>query len=181
MKKLSKLPRLAKPEVDPLSSADIRRIRESLGLTQIEAGELLGGGIRAFRKYESGSVTPTAPTISLLRILDADPRALGALTSTHVPIQQTGLRPFEVTGAHIGCLSAPYLVILSRRLLVAEAAKNRIPSDAIHVGSNLTAADGGVDATIQWTGAPDRTPYLPSSTCVIQVKAAAITPACGFR
>lgn len=177
MRKTTKRSGSAKPEVEPLTSADIRRIRESLGLTQIEAGELLGGGIRAFQKYESGSVTPAAPTISLLRILDADPAALGALTGTHVPVQQTGLRPFEVTGAHIGALSAPYLVILSRRLLVAEAAKNRIPPDAIHVGSNLTAADGGVDASIRWAGAPDRTPYLPSRNCVVQVKAAAITPA----
>jgi len=177
LKKIAKRPRLAKPAVEPLTPADIRRIRESLGLTLIEAGELLGGGIRAFEKYENGSATPVASTISLLRILDADPTALGALTGTYVPIQQTGLRPFEVTGAHIGALSAPHLVILSRRLLVAEAAKNRIPPDAIHVGSNLTAADGGVDASIQWAGVPDRTPYLPSRNCVLQVKAAAITPA----
>ncbi len=84
MKKSAKISKLAKAGAEPLTSADIRRIRESLGLTQIEAGELLGGGIRAFQKYESGSVTPAASTISLLRILDADPTALGALTGTHV-------------------------------------------------------------------------------------------------
>ena len=176
MKKINKPLKPAKLEIEPLTPADIRRIRESLGLTQIEAGELLGGGIRAFQKYESGTVTPAAPTLSLLRILDADPAALGTLTGTHVPIQQTGLRPFEITGAHIGALLAPHLVILTRRLLVAEAAKNRIPLDEIHVSSTLTAADGGVDGSIQWVGAPDRTPYLPSRYCVIQVKAAAITP-----
>lgn len=176
MNKMAKTRKPARAEVEPLTPADIRRIRERLGLTQIEAGELLGGGIRAFQKYESGTVTPAAPTISLLRILEADPTALGTLTGTHVPIQQTGLRPFEVTGAHIGALSAPHLVILTRRLLVAEAAKNRIPLDGIHVGSNLTAADGGVDGSIQWVGAPDRTPYLPSRNCVMQVKASAITP-----
>src|SRR6185312_13911506 len=140
MKKPANPLKPARAEVEPLTPADIRRIRESLGLTQIEAGELLGGGIRAFQKYESGTVTPAAPTLSLLRILGADPTALGTLTGTHVPIQQTGLRPFEVTGAHIGALSAPHLVILTRRLLVAEAAKNRIPQDGIHVGSTLTAA-----------------------------------------
>lgn len=176
MKKIAKPHKPAKADVEPLTPADIRRIRESLGLTQIEAGELLGGGIRAFQKYESGTVTPAAPTLSLLRILDADPTALGALTGTHVPIQQTGLRPFEVAGAHIGALSASHLVILTRRLLVAEAAKNRIPLDGIHVGSTLTAADGGVDGSIRWAGGPDRTTYLPSRNCVVQVKAAAITP-----
>jgi DNA-binding transcriptional regulator YiaG len=79
-----------KSAAEPLTPADIRRIRESLGLNQVEAGELLGGGIRAFQKYESGTITPAATTISLLRILEADPTALGALTGTHVPIQQTG-------------------------------------------------------------------------------------------
>jgi DNA-binding transcriptional regulator YiaG len=38
----------------PLTRDDIRRIRERLGLTQVEAGEVLGGGPRAFQKYESG-------------------------------------------------------------------------------------------------------------------------------
>lgn len=177
VKNAAKPPKPVKASVTPLTPADIRRIRESLGLTQIQAGELLGGGIRAFQKYESGTVTPAGPTLSLLRILDADPTALGTLTGTHVPIQQTGLRPYEVTGAHIGALSAPHLVILTRRLLVAEAAKNRIPLDRIHVGSNLTAADGGVDGSIQWAGGPDRTSHLPSRNCVVQVKAAAMTPA----
>lgn len=176
MKTIHKPPKSTRIEVEPLTPADIRHIRESLGLTQIEAGELLGGGVRAFQKYESGTVTPAAPTLSLLRILGADATALGTLTGTHVPIQQTGLRPFEVTGAHIGALSAPHLVILTRRLLVAEAAQNRIPLDGIHVGSTLTAADGGVDGSIRWAGAPDRTSYLSSRNCIVQVKAAAITP-----
>ncbi len=166
-----------KPDVEPLLPADIRRIRESLGLNQVEAGELLGGGIRAFQKYESGSVTPAATTTSLLRILDADPTALGVLTGRHVPIQQTGLRLFEISGAHISALSDRFLVVLTRRLLSAEAAKNRIPPDNIHVASVLTAADGGEDARVTWVGGPVRTAFLPSRNCMLQVKAAAITPA----
>lgn len=166
-----------KSDAEPLTPADIRRIRESLGLNQVEAGELLGGGIRAFQKYESGAITPAATTISLLRILEADPTALGALTGTHVPIQQTGLRPFEITGAHISALTDRFLVVLTRRLLSAEAAKNRVPPDNIHVASVLTAADGGEDARITWENGPERTPYLPSRNCILQIKAAAITPA----
>jgi DNA-binding transcriptional regulator YiaG len=177
MKKQPKQAAPVKSDAEPLTPADIRRIRESLGLNQVEAGELLGGGIRAFQKYESGTITPAATTISLLRILDADPTALGALTGTHVPIQQTGLRPFEITGAHISALTDRFLVVLTRRLLAAEAARNRVPPDNIHVASVLTAADGGEDARITWENGPERTPYLPSRNCILQVKAAAITPA----
>lgn len=166
----------AKATNEPLTPADIRRIREGLGLNQVEAGELLGGGIRAFQKYESGAITPAATTVNLLRILEADPSALGALTGTHVPIQQTGLRPFEISGAHVTALSPPYLVALTRRLLSAEATTNRIAPDRIHVASNLTAPDGGEDARITWEGDPERTPFLPSRNCLLQVKAASITP-----
>lgn len=173
---MKKSTKTANPSNEPLTPSDIRRIRESLGLNQVEAGELLGGGIRAFQKYESGTVTPAATTISLLRILENDPSAIGALTGTHVPILQTGLRPFEISGAHITALSPPYLVALTFRLLSAEAAKNRIPPDRIHVASNLTAPDGGEDAHVIWDGEPERTPFLPSRNCLLQVKAANVTP-----
>jgi DNA-binding transcriptional regulator YiaG len=169
-------PKKAKRNVEPLTPEDIRRIRESLGLSQIEAGELLGGGIRAFQKYESGSVAPAATTVNLLRILEVDPTALGTLTGKSVPIQQAGLKPFEVSGAHITALTDRFLVVLTRRLLSAEAARHRIPPDRIHVASNLTAADGGEDARIIWEGALDRTAFLPSRNCLLQVKAASITP-----
>jgi DNA-binding transcriptional regulator YiaG len=48
-------PKRKSPELSP---ADIRRIREKLGLSQAEAGELLGGGPRAFTKYENGTIKP---------------------------------------------------------------------------------------------------------------------------
>jgi len=48
------------PKPADLSPDDIRRIRESLGLSQAEAGEVLGGGPRAFTKYESGTIKPAA-------------------------------------------------------------------------------------------------------------------------
>lgn len=161
----------------PLTSGDVKRIRESLGLNQLQAGELLGGGPRAFQKYESGIVSPSATTMNLLRLLDADPTALGTLTGSATPIQQTGIRPFEITGAHISALGDRFLVALVRRLLSAETSKNGIPPDHIHVASNITAADGGEDARVTWSGGPKRTNYLPSRDCLIQIKAAAISPA----
>ena len=41
-----------------LEPDEIRAIREGLGLSQADAGELLGGGPRAFTKYEAGTIRP---------------------------------------------------------------------------------------------------------------------------
>ena len=41
-----------------ISPDEIRATRERLGLSQVEAGELIGGGPRAFTKYEAGTVKP---------------------------------------------------------------------------------------------------------------------------
>ena len=58
---------------------EIRRIRKKLGLTQSEAGELIGGGPRAFQKYESGDLLPSRAVSSALALLDHDPAALCVL------------------------------------------------------------------------------------------------------
>ena len=55
------------------SAADIRRIRTRLRLSQRRASELLGGGPRAFQKYESGEVVVSRPMANLLLLLDRDP------------------------------------------------------------------------------------------------------------
>ena len=57
----------------------VTAIRERLGLSQRRAGEVLGGGPRAFQKYEQGVVTVSRPMSNLLRILEARPEALGLL------------------------------------------------------------------------------------------------------
>ena len=58
---------------------EVTDIRERLGLSQRRAGELLGGGPRAFQKYEQGVVTVSRPMSNLLRVLAARPEALGLL------------------------------------------------------------------------------------------------------
>jgi HTH-type transcriptional regulator/antitoxin MqsA len=58
---------------------EIRRIRKKLGLTQGEAGELIGGGPRAFQKYESGDLLTSRAVGSALALLDHDPPALEVL------------------------------------------------------------------------------------------------------
>lgn len=62
-----------------LEPEEIRRIRKRLGLTQEVAGELIGGGPRAFQKYETGDLLPSRAISSALRLLDHDPQALTVL------------------------------------------------------------------------------------------------------
>jgi HTH-type transcriptional regulator/antitoxin MqsA len=62
-----------------LKPAEIRAIRLRLRLSQRKAGEILGGGPRAFQKYESGEVIVSKPMAQLLRLLDRDPRRLKEL------------------------------------------------------------------------------------------------------
>ena len=58
---------------------EIRRIRTKLGLTQEAAGELIGGGPRAFQKYEAGDLLPSRAIGSALALLDHDPTGLSVL------------------------------------------------------------------------------------------------------
>lgn len=62
-----------------LEPAEIRRIRKKLGLTQEQAGLTIGGGARAFQKYESGDLLPSRAISSALVLLDRDPNALVVL------------------------------------------------------------------------------------------------------
>ena len=62
-----------------LSPRKVATIRERLKLSQRRAGELLGGGPRAFQKYESGDQQVSVPMANLLRLLDKDPRRLADL------------------------------------------------------------------------------------------------------
>jgi HTH-type transcriptional regulator/antitoxin MqsA len=61
------------------SPEDIKRIRAKLGLTQEQAGELIGGGPRAFQKYEAGDLLPSRAIGSALALLDHDPSGLSVL------------------------------------------------------------------------------------------------------
>lgn len=62
-----------------LSPDEVRRVRKKLGLTQKQAGLLLGGGPRAFQKYESGEVGASRAMSNLLKLLDAQPGLLQTL------------------------------------------------------------------------------------------------------
>ena len=68
-----------------LEPEDIRRIRKKLGLNQVEAGELIGGGPRAFQKYEAGDLLPSRAISSALALLDHDPDSLRVLQARFHP------------------------------------------------------------------------------------------------
>ncbi len=71
-----------KAERDGLPSPEeIKRIRVKLGLTQEQAGELIGGGPRAFQKYEAGDLLPSRAVSSALALLDHDPSGLAVLNA----------------------------------------------------------------------------------------------------
>ena len=62
-----------------LGPAEVRKVREKLGLSQRQAGELLGGGPRSFQKYEAGKQAVSTPMSHLLRLLANDPARLEEL------------------------------------------------------------------------------------------------------
>ena len=62
-----------------LAPPEVRRVRKRLGLTQREAGLILGGGPNAFQKYETADLVPSQAISNLLRVLEAHPAALEVL------------------------------------------------------------------------------------------------------
>lgn len=62
-----------------LGPDEIRRIRKKLHLTQVQAGEIIGGGPRAFQKYETGDLLPSKAISSALVLLDHSPETISIL------------------------------------------------------------------------------------------------------
>ena len=105
-----------------LTPDEIRAIRERLGLTQIEASELIGGGRRSFTKYESGAVKPAAAVVRLLRLIEEEPETMAKLRPGNAQSTASAARsPFEVDAQDIAALGDRWLPQLLRRLLSAEA------------------------------------------------------------
>lgn len=62
-------------------SKEIRRIRRKLGLSQVAAARLTGGGHNAFSRYERGETTPLPAVVNLFRLLDKYPELLADLVA----------------------------------------------------------------------------------------------------
>jgi len=87
----------------------IRRIRKKLGLSQAAAGELIGGGPRAFQKYEAGDLLPSRAISSALALLDNDPKALRVLEARYHPAEGHARGPSRMKrrGFMAGQISVP--------------------------------------------------------------------------
>jgi hypothetical protein len=85
--------------------------------------------------------------------------------------------PFEITKEMVADLSDESLRELLRHLLETEAKAKGIAATGIAVGGNQTAGDGGVDASIAWTGEPKPRAWLPRRTNLFQSKAETMGPA----
>ena len=165
-----------------ISPEEIRALRKRLGLSQVEAGELLGGGPRAFAKYEAGSLRPAASLVTLLRLLEADRGALASLRGdASRPSSAVDVLPFEVTGQHIASLTERAFPELLRKLLSAEVQAFDLPAHAVHVASSVTTPDGGEDARIRWSGGPPETDFLTIRFTLFQLKTGKLAPARAAR
>jgi HTH-type transcriptional regulator / antitoxin MqsA len=78
-----------------LNGAAVAEIRKRLKLSQRGAGELLGGGPRAFQKYESGNVVVSASMSNLLQLLDRDPKRVEELKE--IKEEMTRMTPKEAS------------------------------------------------------------------------------------
>ncbi len=79
-----------------LAPEEIRRIRKKLRLTQEQAGQLVGGGPRAFQKYETGDLSPSRAVSSALALLDHDPSGLEVLRARQAKPADQGREMYPV-------------------------------------------------------------------------------------
>ena len=62
-----------------LPPQEVRQIRETLGISQREAGTIIGGGPNAFQKYEQGTTTISKGISNFLRVLVRHPEEIEEL------------------------------------------------------------------------------------------------------
>ncbi len=60
-------------------AARVRQVRKRLKLSQEEAGRIIGGGKRAFQKYESGATPPSDAAVGLIELLMKHPEEIEML------------------------------------------------------------------------------------------------------
>ena len=84
-------------------AARVRSVRKKLRLTQEEAGRIIGGGRRAFQKYESGTTPPSEAAVGLIEILDRHPEEVETLKSIRGRSSGTGqlAEPVKVGRAQV--------------------------------------------------------------------------------
>ena len=69
-------------------AAHVKSVRKKLGLTQEEAGVIIGGGKRAFQKYESGRTPPSDAAVGLIELLARHPEEVATLRAFRLAPQK---------------------------------------------------------------------------------------------
>jgi HTH-type transcriptional regulator/antitoxin MqsA len=64
----------------------VKSIRKAAKLSQEEAGRIIGGGRRAFQKYESGKTPPSTAAVGLIELLRRHPEEVEFLRALHGPL-----------------------------------------------------------------------------------------------
>jgi HTH-type transcriptional regulator/antitoxin MqsA len=62
-----------------LAPEEVKRIRQKMGLTQRQAGSIIGGGPNAFQKYEGGETVVSKGISNFLRVLERPPEEIEEL------------------------------------------------------------------------------------------------------
>jgi hypothetical protein len=78
---------------------------------------------------------------------------------------------FEAHANQVSSLSSEQLVMLMKRLLLAECRKVNVPLRSATVPLQITIADGGEDGRAAWEGGVESTDFFPSRFSVFQAKA----------
>jgi HTH-type transcriptional regulator/antitoxin MqsA len=73
-------------------SKEIQRIRRKLGLSQVAAARLTGGGHNAFSRYERGEAVPLPAVVNLFRLLDKHPELLKDLGDSQNSLHRSHTR-----------------------------------------------------------------------------------------
>jgi len=64
-----------------LEAADVRKIRDGLGVTQEDFALMIGVSVATLRNWEQGRRIPDGPAQALLRVAAANPKAVVAALS----------------------------------------------------------------------------------------------------
>ncbi len=67
--------------VTTLEAADVRTIRDGLGVTQEDFALMIGVSVATLRNWEQGRRVPDGPAQALLRVAAANPKAVVAALS----------------------------------------------------------------------------------------------------
>lgn len=81
-------------------AAHIKSVRKRLKLTQEEAGVIIGGGKRAFQKYESGRTPPSDAAVGLIEVLARHPEEVATLRAIRSMTGDAKVMPISSPNRH---------------------------------------------------------------------------------